>query len=130
MTAKGFDNVDLDACKQHEITVTRVPGNFVKIPLNMISLFSQCCSRVCHHLNASSKSENPQGNLSHVFLNMKAYNRVRDFNFSLTDLVGFDMKDKTAGLLGAGKIGKIVAKILLAFGCNVLVYDIQQDEGS
>jgi D-lactate dehydrogenase len=58
----------------------------------------------------------------------KSYNRVREFNFSLTNLVGFDMHGKTVGLLGTGQIGSCTANILLGFGCKVLAYDIKEDE--
>jgi D-lactate dehydrogenase len=54
----------------------------------------------------------------------KAHNRIRESNFSLTGLVGFDMNGKTAGIIGTGKIGAIVAKILNGFGCNLLGYDL------
>lgn len=54
----------------------------------------------------------------------KAHNRIRESNFSLTGLVGFDMNGKTAGIIGTGKIGAIVAKILHGFGCKLLGYDL------
>ncbi len=53
----------------------------------------------------------------------KAYARTRDSNFSLNGLIGFDMRGKTAGIIGTGKIGKIVAEILKGFGMNILLYD-------
>jgi D-lactate dehydrogenase len=54
---------------------------------------------------------------------IRAHHRVRDLNFSLTGLVGFDMNGKTAGIIGTGKIGAVVAKILHGFGCHLLGYD-------
>lgn len=54
----------------------------------------------------------------------KAHNRIRESNFSLTGLVGFDMNGKIAGIIGTGKIGAIVAKILHGFGCKLLGYDL------
>jgi D-lactate dehydrogenase len=54
----------------------------------------------------------------------KAYNRTRDNNFSLNGLLGFDMHAKTAGVIGTGKIGRILIKILKGFGMNVIAYDL------
>jgi D-lactate dehydrogenase len=55
----------------------------------------------------------------------KAYNRVREGNFALEGLLGFDMHDRTAGVIGTGKIGALVADFLACFGCRVLLYDVQ-----
>lgn len=53
----------------------------------------------------------------------RAFNRVREGNFALDGLLGFDLHGKTAGVVGTGKIGAIVAKILDGFGCRVLAFD-------
>jgi D-lactate dehydrogenase len=53
----------------------------------------------------------------------RAYNRVREGNFALDGLLGFDMAGKTVGIIGTGKIGAVVAQILSGFGCRVLGYD-------
>jgi D-lactate dehydrogenase len=53
----------------------------------------------------------------------KAYNRVREGNFSLDGLLGFDLFGRTVGVVGTGRIGRCVAEILLGFGCRVLAYD-------
>ena len=53
----------------------------------------------------------------------KAYNRTREFNFSLAGLTGFDLHGKTVGVIGTGKIGRIFADICKGFGMNVLAYD-------
>lgn len=53
----------------------------------------------------------------------KAYNRTRDFNFSLNGLIGFDLKGKKVGVIGTGKIGQIFIKICKGFDCEVLAYD-------
>jgi D-lactate dehydrogenase len=53
----------------------------------------------------------------------RAYNRVREHNFSLSGLVGFDLYGKTVGVLGTGKIGRIAAQIFRGFGCSVIAYD-------
>jgi len=59
---------------------------------------------------------------------IKAHNRVRDQNFSLNGLTGFDLNRKTVGVIGTGKIGAVLVKILHGFGCNILVHDIVEDE--
>lgn len=56
----------------------------------------------------------------------RAFNRVRDRNFSLSGLVGFDLAGKTAGVVGTGRIGSIVARLLWHLRCNVLAYDIHE----
>lgn len=53
----------------------------------------------------------------------KAYNRTREFNFSLSGLTGFDFHGKTVGVIGAGKIGRIFIDICRGFGMHILVYD-------
>ncbi|MBR0464115.1 MAG: 2-hydroxyacid dehydrogenase [Clostridia bacterium] len=53
----------------------------------------------------------------------KAYNRTRDFNFSLNGLTGFDLHGKTVGVVGTGKIGRIFIDICRGFGMNVIAYD-------
>jgi D-lactate dehydrogenase len=53
----------------------------------------------------------------------RAYHRVRDGNFSLQGLTGFDMHNRTVGIVGAGRIGSIVAGIMQGFGCQVLLHD-------
>ena len=97
----GFNNVNLAAAKELGLTVTRVP------------IYSPY-----------AVAEHAVGLL--MTLNRKvhrAYNRVREFNFSLNGLVGFDLHGKTAGIIGTGKIGRIVARILRGFGMKVLAYD-------
>jgi len=54
----------------------------------------------------------------------RAYNRVRDDNFALDGLLGFDLRDRTIGVVGTGKIGQIFAQIMQGFGCNILGYDV------
>jgi D-lactate dehydrogenase len=53
----------------------------------------------------------------------KAYNRIREGNFALDGLVGFDLHGKTVGVIGTGKIGLIFARIMAGFGCQILGYD-------
>ncbi|TCK87962.1 D-lactate dehydrogenase [Natranaerovirga hydrolytica] len=58
----------------------------------------------------------------------KAYNRTRDMNFSLHGLLGFDMHNKTIGIIGTGKIAKVLIKILKGYGCHIVAYDIHEDK--
>lgn len=60
----------------------------------------------------------------------KAYNRTKDFNFSLSGLTGFDLHGKTVGVVGTGKIGRIFIDICRGFGMNVIAYDKFPAEGS
>ncbi len=53
--------------------------------------------------------------------------RVKQFNFDINDLVGFDLNSKTVGIIGTGKIGAVMTKIMHGFGCHILGYDIKQN---
>jgi D-lactate dehydrogenase len=57
----------------------------------------------------------------------RAYNRVREGNFALDGLLGFNLKGRTVGVIGTGRIGAAVARIMLGFGCRVLAQDLQPD---
>jgi D-lactate dehydrogenase len=59
----------------------------------------------------------------------RAYNRVRESNFSLDGLVGFDLYGKTVGIVGTGKIGAVFAEIMAGFGCRLLAFDVVRREG-
>jgi D-lactate dehydrogenase len=102
----GFNNVDLAACQQHGIEVVRVPA------------YSP--HAVAEHAVALMLMLN-----RHLHV---AYMRNRVGSFVLENLTGFDMRGKTVGVLGTGKIGQCVAEILLGFGCHVLAYDKYQNE--
>ena len=60
----------------------------------------------------------------------KAFNRTREFNFSLNGLAGFDLHGKTVGVIGTGKIGKVFIDICKGFGMNVIAYDVYPDNQS
>lgn len=102
----GYNNVDLKACMQLGISVTRVPA------------YSPYA--VAEHSVALLLALN-----RHIH---KAHNRVREGNFSLDNLVGFDMYGKSIGVIGTGRIGKCAINIFLGFGCKVLAYDKFPDE--
>ncbi|ADV50239.1 D-lactate dehydrogenase [Cellulophaga algicola DSM 14237] len=59
---------------------------------------------------------------------VRTHYRIMDMNFSLNGLVGFDMNGKTVGIIGTGKIGSVVTKILHGFGCKLLAYDVVKDQ--
>ncbi len=98
----GFNNVDLAAAKEQGITVVRVPA---------YSPYAVAEHAVALMLTLNRKTH-------------KAYNRVREGNFSLERLTGFDLHGKTVGVIGTGKIGQIFCDILLGFGCRVLAFDV------
>ncbi|KAF2331946.1 2-hydroxyacid dehydrogenase [Flavobacterium daemonense] len=102
----GFNNVDLEAAKKYNIKVCRVPAYSPQA--------------VAEHAMAMILTLNRKTH--------KAYNRVREQNFSLNGLLGFDLFGKTIGIIGTGNIGRAFAKIALGFGCKVLAYDIVQNE--
>lgn len=58
----------------------------------------------------------------------KAYNRVRENNYSIDGLTGFNIHGKTAGVIGTGAIGRAFSKIMMGMGCNVLAYDLYENE--
>ncbi len=101
----GFNNVDLGTAKAKNIKVVRVP--------------SYSPHAVAEHAVALLLTLNRKTH--------KAYNRVREGNFSLEKLEGFDLYQKTVGVIGVGKIGKIFINIMKGFGCKILIYDIVQD---
>jgi D-lactate dehydrogenase len=97
----GFNNVDLRACQEHNLSVARVPA-----------------------YSPYAVAEHTMGLM--LMLNRKlhkAYQRVRAGYFVLEGLTGFDMHGKTIGVAGTGKIGQCVVDILLGFGCRVLAFD-------
>lgn len=97
----GFNKVDLPAAKELGLPVTRV-ANY--------SPYSVAEHTVALVLALNRKLH-------------RAFNRVRELNFSLSGLEGFDLHGKTAGIFGTGRIGRIVAEILKGFGMRVLAYD-------
>jgi len=94
----GYNNVDLEACDRLGLTVARVPA------------YSPYA--VAEHAVALIMALNRRTHRAHA--------RVRDGNFSLAGLVGFDMHGKTAGVIGTGKIGICLLEILKGFGCELL----------
>jgi D-lactate dehydrogenase len=97
----GFNNVDLAAAKQLKLSVTRVPAYSPYAVAEHAVALLLALNRKIH----------------------RAFNRVRELNFSLNGLVGFDLHGKTAGIIGTGRIGRITAQILRGFGMKVLASD-------
>ena len=102
----GFNSVDLDAAERLGLTVMRVmkysPHAEAEFAVGLILTLN----RKFH----------------------KSYNRVREENFLLDGLLGFDMFCKTVGIIGTGKIGTVVGRILAqGFGCHVLTYDVYEN---
>lgn len=100
LRCSGYNNVNMKAAHD-KITIMRVP------------VYSPYA--VAEHSMALFLSLNRKIH--------KAYNRTRDFNFSLNGLTGFDLNGKTVGVIGTGKIGQIFIKICKGFGMNVIAYD-------
>jgi D-lactate dehydrogenase len=102
----GFNQIDLKAAAAFGIRVVRVPAYSPHAVAEHTVALLLTLNRKIH----------------------RAYNRVREHNFSLNGLVGFDLHGRTAGLIGTGKIGKLTARILKGFGMEVLVHDAYPDE--
>ncbi|GAB5441060.1 MAG: 2-hydroxyacid dehydrogenase [Fuerstiella sp.] len=102
----GFNNVDLEAAAELGIAVVRVPAYSPHAVAEHTLALLLALNRRIH----------------------KAYGRVREGNFALQGLLGFDLHGKTVGVVGTGKIGEVVVQILRGFGCRVLLFDVQQNE--
>lgn len=101
LRSAGFNHVDLNMAATLQLPVVRVPA---------YSPHAIAEHGVALLLTLNRKTH-------------KAYNRSREFNFSLEGLVGFDLYGKTVGIVGTGKIGIEMAKIMHGFGCQILAYD-------
>lgn len=102
----GFNNVDRKACREEGILITRVPAYSPHAVAEHAVALILGLNRKIH----------------------RAYNRVREGNFRLEGLVGFDLFGKTVGIIGTGKIGKVMAGIMKGFGCSVIAYDLFPDQ--
>ena len=98
----GFNNVNLDAAKFCGISVARVSAYSPHAVAEYAVALILTLNRKTH----------------------KAYNRIREGNFSLERLTGFDLYRKTVGVIGTGKIGQAFCNIMLGFGCKVLAFDL------
>lgn len=105
LRSAGYNHVDLGAASKLGLRVTRVPE---------YSPYAVAEHAVCLALALNRKVH-------------RSYARVREWNFSLDGLVGFDLHGKTAGIVGTGRIGRAAARIFHGFGCRVLAWDARPD---
>lgn len=106
MRCAGFNNVDLDTAGKYGIHVMRVPGYSPEA--------------VAEHAMALALASNRRL--------YKSYNKVRENDFSLSGLMGFNFYEKTAGIIGTGKIGAAMCRICRGFGMKVTAYDVYRNE--
>lgn len=97
----GFNNVDLNKCKEYDIKVLRVPAYSPYAVAEHAMAILQQANRRLH----------------------RSYNKVKENNFDLTGLLGVDLHNKTAGIVGTGKIGQCMAAICKGYGMNVIGWD-------
>jgi D-lactate dehydrogenase len=102
----GFNNVDLKAAKENNLTIVRVPAYSPHAVAEHAVAMIMTLNRKIH----------------------KAYNRIREQNFSLNGLLGFDLYGKTVGVIGTGNIGEVFCRIMLGFGCRVIAFDIKKND--
>ena len=106
LRSAGFNNVDLETAKKQSIKVLRVPAYSPQ------AVAEQAVALI---LNLSRKTH-------------KAHNQVRENNFSLKNLLGFNLSEKTVGIVGTGKIGRAFCNIMMGFGCKIIAFDIKENE--
>lgn len=105
LRSAGFNNVDLGAAQDHGIAIARVPAYSPHAVAEHTMALILALDRKIH----------------------RAYNRIREGNFALDGLLGFNLHAKTVGIVGTGKIGAVLARILEGFGCELLGYDVSQN---
>ncbi len=105
LRSAGFNNVDLAAARRLGVTVARVPAYSPDAVAEHTVAMILSLNRAIH----------------------RAYARVREGNFALEGLLGFDLKGRIVGVVGTGRIGAAVARIMLGFGCRVLAHDLAPD---
>lgn len=105
LRSAGFNHVDISCAQQLSMPVVRVPAySPYAVAEHAVGLL-MCLNRGIH----------------------RAHNRVREGDFSLRNLMGFDLHGKTVGVIGAGKIGQAFINIMLGFGCEIIAYDLTHD---
>ena len=105
MRCAGFNNVDMEKVKEYDIRVMRVPGYSPEAVAEHAMALALACNRRLY----------------------KAYNKVRENDFSLSGLMGFNFYQKTAGIIGTGKIGAAMCRICHGFGMKVIAYDVYEN---
>ena len=104
----GYNNVDLEAAKKYGIKIVRVPAYSPHAVAEFAIGLLFCSTRKIH----------------------KAYLRTKNFDFSIDGLTGFDLYQKTVGVIGTGKIGRVFIDICKGLGMNILAYDPYPIENS
>ena len=107
LRSAGFNNVDLAAARRHGVAVARVPAYSPEAVAEHTVAMVLSLNRGIH----------------------RAYARVREGNFALDGLLGFNLHGRAVGVVGTGRIGAAVARIMLGFGCRVLAHDPVPDPG-
>lgn len=102
LRSAGFNHVDIACAKQLSIPVVRVPAYSPYAVAEHAVALLLCLNRGIH----------------------RAHNRIREGDFSLRNLMGFDLHGKTIGVVGTGKIGQAFINIMLGFGCKVIAFDV------
>jgi len=102
----GFNNVDMEKAREYGIRVMRVPGYSPEAVAEHAMALALACNRRLY----------------------KAYNKVRENDFSLGGLMGFNFYQKTAGIIGTGKIGAAMCRICHGFGMKVIAYDVFEND--
>ncbi len=106
LRSAGYNNVDIDSANVNNIKVLRVPAYSPQAVAEHAIALILTLNRKTH----------------------KAYNQVRENNFSLQHLMGFNLYGKTIGVVGTGKIGRAFCTIMLGFGCKIIAFDIKENE--
>lgn len=101
----GYNNVDLEKAKEFGVCIMRVPGYSPEAVAEHAMALALACNRRLY----------------------KAYNKVRENDFSLAGLMGFNFYEKVAGIIGTGKIGAAMCRICRGFGMKVIAYDIYEN---
>ena len=102
----GYNNLNMKVAKELGMRVVRVPAYSPQAVAEHAVALILTLNRKIH----------------------KAYNRVRENNFSIENLTGFDLHGKTVGVIGTGLIGKTFCKIMIGFGCKVIAHDVHPNE--
>lgn len=106
LRCSGYNNVNLSAAFANNIKVVRVPAYSPEAIAEHAVALILTLNRKTH----------------------KAYQRIKDHNFSIENLTGFNLKGKTVGVIGTGNIGTAFCKIMLGFGCKLIAYDPEESE--
>jgi D-lactate dehydrogenase len=106
LRSAGYNNVDIKSAKTNDIKVLRVPAYSPQAIAEHAVALILTLNRKTH----------------------KAYNQVRENNFSLQNLMGFNLYGKTIGIVGTGKIGRAFCNIMLGFGCKIIAFDLKENE--